>query len=73
MPADNMEKSSGSPVAATPANLITTPDKPKTATEHRKVNILHSQMEAALGENQCDTQLAKCKIVNLIFIISQVI
>lgn len=32
-----MEKNSSSPVAATPASVNTTPDKPKTASEHRKV------------------------------------
>uniref|UniRef100_A0A8C7Y198 Hairy-related 6 n=1 Tax=Oryzias sinensis TaxID=183150 RepID=A0A8C7Y198_9TELE len=36
MPADMMEKNSSSPVAATPASMNTTPDKPKTASEHRK-------------------------------------
>uniref|UniRef100_A0A8B9U6G1 Hes family bHLH transcription factor 1 n=1 Tax=Anas zonorhyncha TaxID=75864 RepID=A0A8B9U6G1_9AVES len=35
MPADLMEKSSASPVAATPASINATPDKPKTAAEHR--------------------------------------
>lgn len=39
MPADIMEKNSSSPVAATPASMNTTPDKPKTASEHRKVGI----------------------------------
>lgn len=39
MPADMMEKTSSSPVAATPASINTTPDKPKTASEHRKVGI----------------------------------
>lgn len=39
MPADIMEKNSSSPVAATPASMNTTPDKPKTASEHRKVCI----------------------------------
>lgn len=39
MPADMMEKTSSSPVAATPASMNTTPDKPKTASEHRKVCI----------------------------------
>lgn len=32
-----IEKNSSSPVAATPASMNTTPDKPKTASEHRKV------------------------------------
>lgn len=36
-----MEKTSSSPVAATPASMNTTPDKPKTASEHRKVGIIH--------------------------------
>ncbi|NWI62064.1 HES1B factor, partial [Todus mexicanus] len=36
MPADLMEKSSASPVAATPASVNATPDKPRTAAEHRK-------------------------------------
>lgn len=40
MPADMMEKSSASPVAAAPASMNTTPDKPKTASEHRKVRGL---------------------------------
>jgi len=39
MPADIMEKNSSSPVAATPASMNSTPDKPKTASEHRKVCI----------------------------------
>ncbi|XP_063264295.1 transcription factor HES-1 isoform X1 [Prinia subflava] len=39
MPADLMEKSSASPVAATPASVNATPDKPKTAAEHRKVRV----------------------------------
>ncbi|KAG8445127.1 hypothetical protein GDO86_010047 [Hymenochirus boettgeri] len=38
MPADLMEKNSSSPVAATPASMSSIPDKPKTASEHRKVN-----------------------------------
>ncbi|XP_035400640.1 transcription factor HES-1 [Cygnus atratus] len=40
MPADLMEKSSASPVAATPASINATPDKPKTAAEHRKVRAV---------------------------------
>ncbi|NWH99029.1 HES1B factor, partial [Tichodroma muraria] len=39
MPADLMEKSSASPVAATPASVNATPDKPKTAAEHRKKDV----------------------------------
>lgn len=38
MPADILEKTSVSPVAATAASMNTTPDKPKTASEHRKVS-----------------------------------
>lgn len=37
-----MEKTSSSPVAATPASMNTTPDKPKTASEHRKVSIFQN-------------------------------
>lgn len=40
MPADMMEKNSSSPVAATPASMNTVPDKPKTASEHRKVGFI---------------------------------
>lgn len=50
-----MEKTSSSPVAATPASMNTTPDKPKTASEHRKVcmkPILRGFLYAAdLSEN----------------------
>ncbi|KAB0403009.1 hypothetical protein E2I00_002242 [Balaenoptera physalus] len=46
MPADIMEKNSSSPVAATPASVNTTPDKPKTASEHRK-SSRHSKLEKA--------------------------
>ncbi|XP_048095003.1 transcription factor HES-1-B-like isoform X1 [Alosa alosa] len=55
MPADNMEKSSGSPVAATPANLVRTPDKPKTATEHRKSSkpIMEKRRRARINESLC--------------------
>lgn len=35
-----MEKNSSSPVAATPASMNTVPDKPKTASEHRKVGLI---------------------------------
>ncbi|MEJ1283282.1 hes family bHLH transcription factor 1 [Cricetulus griseus] len=41
-----MEKNSSSPVAATPASVNTTPDKPKTASEHRK-SSRHSKLEKA--------------------------
>lgn len=39
MPADNMEKQTASPIAGAPASGSHTPDKPKNASEHRKVNI----------------------------------
>lgn len=38
MPADNMEKQTASPIAGAPASGSHTPDKPKNASEHRKVN-----------------------------------
>lgn len=38
MPADTMEKTTASPIAGAPANGSHTPDKPKNASEHRKVN-----------------------------------
>lgn len=37
MPADSMEKQTASPIAGAPANGSHTPDKPKNASEHRKV------------------------------------
>ena len=46
MPADIMEKNSSSPVAATPASVNTTPDKPKTASEHRKVRAVPASLAA---------------------------
>lgn len=33
-----MEKQTASPIAGAPANGTHTPDKPKNASEHRKVN-----------------------------------
>ncbi|XP_065530919.1 transcription factor HES-1 isoform X1 [Lathamus discolor] len=47
MPADLMEKSSASPVAATPASVNATPDKPKTAAEHRKVRAARPRCAGA--------------------------
>lgn len=47
MPADLMEKSSASPVAATPASVNATPDKPKTAAEHRKVRAAGTGWDGA--------------------------
>lgn len=40
MPADTMEKQTASPIAGAPANGSHTPDKPKNASEHRKVSDL---------------------------------
>ncbi|OCT70544.1 hypothetical protein XELAEV_18037468mg [Xenopus laevis] len=36
MPADTMEKPTASPIAGAPASSAQTPDKPKSASEHRK-------------------------------------
>lgn len=48
-----MEKSSSSPVAATPASMNTTPDKPKTASEHRKSSkpIMEKRRRARINES----------------------
>ncbi|KAI2663647.1 Transcription factor HES-1-B [Labeo rohita] len=53
MPADIMEKNSSSPVAATPASMNTTPDKPKTASEHRKSSkpIMEKRRRARINES----------------------
>ncbi|XP_054645845.1 hairy-related 6 [Dunckerocampus dactyliophorus] len=53
MPADMMEKSSSSPVAATPASINSTPDKPKTASEHRKSSkpIMEKRRRARINES----------------------
>ncbi|XP_061832306.1 hairy-related 6 [Nerophis lumbriciformis] len=53
MPADIMEKSSASPVAATPASINSTPDKPKTASEHRKSSkpIMEKRRRARINES----------------------
>uniref|UniRef100_A0A8C5N6R6 Hairy-related 6 n=2 Tax=Gouania willdenowi TaxID=441366 RepID=A0A8C5N6R6_GOUWI len=53
MPADMMEKTSASPVAATPASMNTTPDKPKTASEHRKSSkpIMEKRRRARINES----------------------
>ncbi|XP_041745690.1 transcription factor HES-1-like [Coregonus clupeaformis] len=53
MPADIMEKTSVSPVAATPASMTTTPDKPKTASEHRKSSkpIMEKRRRARINES----------------------
>uniref|UniRef100_UPI00398E5096 transcription factor HES-1-like n=1 Tax=Pristiophorus japonicus TaxID=55135 RepID=UPI00398E5096 len=53
MPADIMEKSSSSPVAATPASVNATPDKPKTASENRKSSkpIMEKRRRARINES----------------------
>ncbi|XP_073434779.1 transcription factor HES-1 [Dendrobates tinctorius] len=53
MPADMMEKSSSSPVAATPASMSSTPDKPRTASEHRKSSkpIMEKRRRARINES----------------------
>ncbi|KAM6963285.1 LOW QUALITY PROTEIN: transcription factor HES-1-like [Aplochiton taeniatus] len=53
MPSDMMEKNSSSPVAATPASMNTTPDKPKTASEHRKSSkpIMEKRRRARINES----------------------
>ncbi|XP_028650867.1 hairy-related 6 [Erpetoichthys calabaricus] len=53
MPADMMEKTSSSPVAATPASMNSTPDKPKTASEHRKSSkpIMEKRRRARINES----------------------
>nr|AAA79185.1 hairy1 [Xenopus laevis] len=53
MPADVMEKNSSSPVAATPASVSNTPDKPKTASEHRKSSkpIMEKRRRARINES----------------------
>ncbi|KAJ8277179.1 hypothetical protein GJAV_G00072280 [Gymnothorax javanicus] len=53
MPADLMEKTSASPVAATPASMNSTPDKPKTASEHRKSSkpIMEKRRRARINES----------------------
>lgn len=53
MPADLMEKTSSSPVAATPASMNSSPDKPKTASEHRKSSkpIMEKRRRARINES----------------------
>lgn len=48
-----MEKSSSSPIAATPGSMNTTPDKPKTASEHRKSSkpIMEKRRRARINES----------------------
>ncbi|XP_061759934.1 hairy-related 9 isoform X2 [Nerophis ophidion] len=53
MPADTMEKQSGSPMAGAPANGLHTPDKPKNASEHRKSSkpIMEKRRRARINES----------------------
>ncbi|XP_005989429.1 hairy-related 6 [Latimeria chalumnae] len=53
MPADMMEKTTSSPVATTPASVNSTPDKPKTASEHRKSSkpIMEKRRRARINES----------------------
>ncbi|XP_066477071.1 transcription factor HES-1 [Tiliqua scincoides] len=53
MPADPMEKSSSSPAAATPASGLATPDKPRTASDHRKSSkpIMEKRRRARINES----------------------
>lgn len=58
-----MEKQTASPIAGAPANGSHTPDKPKNASEHRKVSILiftSKHMIVFLIENV----LRKCSVCN---------
>ncbi|KAG9351178.1 hypothetical protein JZ751_025068 [Albula glossodonta] len=53
MPEDFMEKTSSSPIAATPATMTTVPEKPKTASEHRKSSkpIMEKRRRARINES----------------------
>ncbi|XP_037099992.1 hairy-related 9 [Syngnathus acus] len=53
MPADIMEKQTGSPMAGAPANGSHTPDKPKNASEHRKSSkpIMEKRRRARINES----------------------
>ncbi|XP_054638103.1 hairy-related 9 [Dunckerocampus dactyliophorus] len=53
MPADTMEKQTGSPMAGAPANGSHTPDKPKNASEHRKSSkpIMEKRRRARINES----------------------
>ncbi|XP_019718746.1 hairy-related 9 isoform X2 [Hippocampus comes] len=53
MPADTMEKQTGSPMAGSPANGSHTPDKPKNASEHRKSSkpIMEKRRRARINES----------------------
>ncbi|XP_053545864.1 transcription factor HES-4 [Bombina bombina] len=53
MPADSMEKPTASPIAGSPANSAHTPDKPKSASEHRKSSkpIMEKRRRARINES----------------------
>uniref|UniRef100_A0A8C5PEQ6 Hes family bHLH transcription factor 4 n=1 Tax=Leptobrachium leishanense TaxID=445787 RepID=A0A8C5PEQ6_9ANUR len=53
MPADSMEKPTASPIAGAPASSAHTPDKPKSASEHRKSSkpIMEKRRRARINES----------------------
>ncbi|XP_073459152.1 transcription factor HES-4 [Aquarana catesbeiana] len=53
MPADSMEKPTASPIAGAPASSAQTPDKPKSASEHRKSSkpIMEKRRRARINES----------------------
>ncbi|XP_035656409.1 transcription factor HES-1-B-like isoform X4 [Oncorhynchus keta] len=53
MPADILEKTSPSSVAATPSRVSGTPDKPRTASEHRKSSkpIMEKRRRARINDS----------------------
>ncbi|XP_063001111.1 transcription factor HES-4 isoform X2 [Elgaria multicarinata webbii] len=53
MPADTMEKPTASPLAGAPASSSQTPDKPKSASEHRKSSkpIMEKRRRARINES----------------------
>ncbi|XP_066527786.1 hairy-related 9 isoform X2 [Hoplias malabaricus] len=53
MPADSMEKQTASPIAGAPASGSHTPDKPKSASEHRKSSkpIMEKRRRARINES----------------------
>ncbi|XP_074831189.1 transcription factor HES-4 isoform X2 [Natator depressus] len=53
MPADTMEKPTASPIAGAPATSSHTPDKPKSASEHRKSSkpIMEKRRRARINES----------------------
>ncbi|KAF7239385.1 Transcription factor HES-1 [Varanus komodoensis] len=53
MPADTLEKPTASPIAGAPASSSQTPDKPKSASEHRKSSkpIMEKRRRARINES----------------------